>query len=352
MTVKITKPALNLREELADLRKPSGIAGEALLRADSVQEQRDLINAGRKNLLINGDMQIAQRGTSATASGSTYGQYISVDHWAPYYHQTDCEQVDADIENRKVKALKITAGGTNGRHYVYTKIENGSASLGGGQPFSLSFWAKSSQNFNYTIEMRYYNSASENNGSATILATEVSFGTEWKRYTFNGLTAVDGSHSATRDAFLLINAGAASEGTGSDLQITEVQLELGSVATEFDNSLSYGEQLALCSRYYQNTGTGYAYATVLGLGYANTTTSVIVHHELRVPMRTTPSFSSNGTFQTTQTGVTGITNIGMSTSSPTNVRVDFTTSGVNVGEPYGVRNVNDANAYIAFDAEL
>jgi hypothetical protein len=280
MTVKITKPALNLREELADLRKPSGIAGEALLRADSVQEQRDLINAGRKNLLINGDMQIAQRGTSATASSSTYSQYISVDHWAPYYLHTDCEQVDADIENRKVKALKITAGGTNGRNYVYTKIENGSASLGGGQPFSISFWAKSSQNLNYTIEMRYYASASENNGSTTILATEVSFGTEWKRYTFNGLTAVDGSHSATRDAFLLINAGAASEGTGNDLQITEVQLELGSVATDFEHR-SYGEELALCMRYYEKPDHGRV------TGYHNGT--VRAGYQFRTQKRAVPS---------------------------------------------------------------
>ena len=37
MTVRIEKPAINVREELADLRKPSGVAGEAMLRADTPQ---------------------------------------------------------------------------------------------------------------------------------------------------------------------------------------------------------------------------------------------------------------------------------------------------------------------------
>jgi hypothetical protein len=54
MTVNITKPAINLRSELADLRKPTGIAGEAMLRAETPQEQFNLIGAGRRNLFING----------------------------------------------------------------------------------------------------------------------------------------------------------------------------------------------------------------------------------------------------------------------------------------------------------
>ncbi|MCP4928994.1 MAG: hypothetical protein GY918_08070, partial [Gammaproteobacteria bacterium] len=43
MTVKVSKPALNLREELANLRKPSGIAGEAVLRADTTADAREAV---------------------------------------------------------------------------------------------------------------------------------------------------------------------------------------------------------------------------------------------------------------------------------------------------------------------
>ncbi len=49
MTVRVNKPAINVREELADLRKPSGTAGEAMLRAETPQEQFNLIGAGRRN---------------------------------------------------------------------------------------------------------------------------------------------------------------------------------------------------------------------------------------------------------------------------------------------------------------
>ncbi len=64
MTVNVSKPAINVREKLAELDKPTGIAGEAMLRAETPQEQFNLISAGRRNLIINGDFQIWQRGTS------------------------------------------------------------------------------------------------------------------------------------------------------------------------------------------------------------------------------------------------------------------------------------------------
>ena len=52
MAVKFTKPEINVREKLAELDKPSGIAGEAMLRAETPQEQFNLIGAGRRNLLL------------------------------------------------------------------------------------------------------------------------------------------------------------------------------------------------------------------------------------------------------------------------------------------------------------
>ena len=55
MAVKFTKPEINVREKLAELDKPSGIAGEAMLRAETVAEQQALIGVGRRNLIINGD---------------------------------------------------------------------------------------------------------------------------------------------------------------------------------------------------------------------------------------------------------------------------------------------------------
>ena len=55
MTVKITKPEINVREKIRELDKPSGVAGQAILAAETPQEQFNLIGAGRRNLIINGD---------------------------------------------------------------------------------------------------------------------------------------------------------------------------------------------------------------------------------------------------------------------------------------------------------
>ena len=68
MTVRITKPEFNLREKISELDKPSGLKGSELMRSDTAQDARDLIGAGRKNMIINGDMTVAQRGTSSGRS--------------------------------------------------------------------------------------------------------------------------------------------------------------------------------------------------------------------------------------------------------------------------------------------
>ena len=69
MTVRVSKPEFNLREKLSELDKPSGLKGNELLRSDTTQEARDLVSAGRRNLVINGAMNLAQRGTSSTTAG-------------------------------------------------------------------------------------------------------------------------------------------------------------------------------------------------------------------------------------------------------------------------------------------
>ena len=69
MTVNVSKPAFNIREKLSELDKPTGLKGTELMRSKTSQEVRDLINSGRKNLIINGAMMIAQRGTSSTSAG-------------------------------------------------------------------------------------------------------------------------------------------------------------------------------------------------------------------------------------------------------------------------------------------
>ena len=61
MTVRVNKSSFNIREKLSELGRKFGLKGSELVAAETVQDARDLVSAGRKNLIINGDMRICQR---------------------------------------------------------------------------------------------------------------------------------------------------------------------------------------------------------------------------------------------------------------------------------------------------
>ena len=61
MTVRVNKSSFNIREKLSELGRKFGLKGSELVAAETVQEARDLVSAGRKNLIINGDFRICQR---------------------------------------------------------------------------------------------------------------------------------------------------------------------------------------------------------------------------------------------------------------------------------------------------
>ena len=53
MTVRAHKPEFNFREKLKELERPIGVKGNELMRAETAQDARDLLSAGRKNMIIN-----------------------------------------------------------------------------------------------------------------------------------------------------------------------------------------------------------------------------------------------------------------------------------------------------------
>jgi hypothetical protein len=286
MAVRVNKSAFNIREKLNELTKRFGLKGSELAAAETVQEARDLVSAGRKNLLINGDMRIAQRGTSGQKVNNSYGGYLSVDRWAVYYDDTTIAQTDVTINGQPKKACKVTASATNGRAYVYQKIENSSRLLGDGTPFSISFWARASKPERRIIEWRYYDNGNENNGSNTIFDT-IDISTEWKHFKLENVSIVDANHNATRDGGLwMYNASGNDIGTGFWFEFTEVQVELGKNATEFEYR-SYGEELALCQRYYYKIAPGTS-NTDIGTGFMSTTTGALVAVQFPTTMRTAP----------------------------------------------------------------
>ncbi len=112
MTVNISKDSINIREKLSELDKPSSVAGEAILKARTHQEQFELIGAGRKNLIINGDMRIAQRGATSTLAQSNKG-YKTVDRFKFWEQGTPTAVFDVNQETLSTASSPNTAGEFN-----------------------------------------------------------------------------------------------------------------------------------------------------------------------------------------------------------------------------------------------
>ena len=82
MTVRVNKPSFNIREKLSELGRKFGLKGSELAAAETVQEARDLVSAGRKNIIINGSMQVSQRvAYPSTQPTVSYSNYYTVDRW-------------------------------------------------------------------------------------------------------------------------------------------------------------------------------------------------------------------------------------------------------------------------------
>jgi len=326
MTVNVTRDAINVREKLAELDKPTGIAGEAMLRAETPQEQFNLIGAGRRNLIINGDMRIAQRGTSfsltddaytldrwqfAVFGSSGHGTYTISQDTSDYpvgYRRSmkiDCTTADTSIATDAAIVLRYRLEGQDLQHLGFATSE--------AKPLMLSFWIKS--NLTGTGVVNLYNVNANKHIGATY--TINSAGTwEYKTILIKGDTAntfSDDNENRLEVRYYFAAGSNFSSGTqvttwssrttqndASDLtldigsstsnyvNIVGVQLEVGKVATPFEHR-SYGEELALCQRYYYRIDGNSGNNTLLCLGQGTSTANVVGNISFPVTMRERPS---------------------------------------------------------------
>lgn len=251
MAVKFTKPEINVREKLAELDKPSGIAGEAMLRAETPQEQQALIGVGRKNLIINGDFRVSQRGTYTSATGATHNT-IYVDRWLVRLHT-----VTANIQHilgtnsapgyphKGSNSLRLTATSSGSGRIRHLQRVEGFLS---GRTLTISAWVKSN-----SPEARVF--SYQHNGGTRVSSKPHSGNGQWEYLT---LTTVNDANSANQLYFDIALAtesfGNTTITSGDYVEISEVQMEVSSVATPFEHR-SYGEELALCQRYFETLAT-------------------------------------------------------------------------------------------------
>ncbi len=289
MTVRVTKPEYNIRDKISLLEKPVGVTGAQLMKSETPREAGSILGVGRKNLCINGNFKCWQRGTSiasgASGNASNTYKYVTADHWQTYFYNDYARQEVVLPTGEQTYALRETMQVT--RNYMVKFIEDGGSIWYEGGDITISFWARtSSKRTGVSLGFYFYDDWAGSAYTYTGVRSNVIIeGVQWKHYT---ITATIPGNTANR-SHLAIEFDNNAYGSwyqliaGEYWEFANVQIEKGSVATEFEYR-SEAEELTLCQRYL----VVYGGTDECHLGAANAYNSTHINLSLALPttMRT------------------------------------------------------------------
>jgi len=252
MTIKVSKPAKGLREAITEIIG----RGASVINGMTKGDAQDELEVSRKNWIINGDMQVSQRGDYTSATAVTDNTYY-LDRWRSDEKTVACtvQQTTVTLPNGVVtKAIKTAATATGtGRIGATQHIEDVDSLEG--QTVTVSFWMRSNN--------PYANCNIYQDGFATSWVDHNGDG-EWQKVT---QTVTLNSSITTFSLLVRLQNGASdvSITSGDYIEFTNVKLEIGDTATPFERE-PYAEELRKCQRYYeksydQDTAPGTATAT-------------------------------------------------------------------------------------------
>ncbi len=321
--------------------------------------------AGRKNLIINGGMNVWQRATTFT--GNQAG-FQGADRWKCTYQDAGAikqERVDytsstGDIYN-SMKLTCTTSGSYGNSVRFQYNLETADVVGLRGKTVTASAYVKqlhSDSNF-HNFGFQYSNSATDYAAFGSWTAS--SAGAYTSSLTVNSFVRISRTYTVPNDARSLcffFDCQSDTGNTNAMIEIANIQLELGSTATDFEYR-SYGEELALCQRYYERFVADASQETLVCNGLSYTTTRSLAHVFYLVEKRVKPTFSLNSSsdFQAltgssggwqTATGVSAV--VGLRSA-----RLDVTgLSGLTASGACEIRLQTAANGahWFAFDAEL
>ena len=288
MTVRVNKPSLNIREKLSELERPIGLKGGEIMGAETAQEVRDLVSAGRKNLIINGDFKISQRGNYTSSTNMAHNTYY-LDRWVSDHGNTvtaTFRQITTDLpkqyRNETNNGLRFEATSSNSSAYLGFRQRYEFMSHLDGKFVTVSAWVKSNRPaviINYDGSGAPYDYA-QHSGSG-----------QWEYLSYT--TFIDSTSYNHFDIFLInpITYSYVSISSGDYVEVTNYQLEVGKNATEFEHR-SYGEELALCQRYYQVHDGHYLQVVSSATGHTADFYTTLAYW---VPMRDTPDVTESYT---------------------------------------------------------
>jgi len=323
-------------------------------------------NVAGKNFLINGGLDIWQRGVSFTNPGG-----YTADRWvgnrdSGQNNYSYSQQTSGGITGLpNYVRIQRTSGDTQtGSIYFNQSIETINSYPLANQTVTLSFWARAGANYSATsntfyarilygatnnVQMYHYTSGVSNGTIALTLTTS------WQRFTYTiTIPSTATQVGVELEAFPTGTAGAADY-----FDIAGVQLEIGNLAgatpttgspTAFSRAGgSIGGELTLCQRYYWQTPTYYVSP---GWMYLNSNCNASI--QMPVQMRSAPSIAFSGSYPTIA-GQNGYNSTSVTSTSPFNVSTMAFSSdlGCSGGPPAGNGvQVRFGTGFFTVNAEL
>jgi hypothetical protein len=263
----------------------------------SLDEINDAYDAGalsNRNLIINGDFKVAQRGTTFAAAAS---DTVVSDRWAPliggaaggkigFTRSTDAPEGFKYSTKLDVSTAMSSLASNDFYIFKYKgferqDIEHLNFGTSDAKQLTLSFWVKSNKTGTMYAELQIPTSSAsmELSRPYTINAANT-----WEKKTLTWIPNTDHTpnsddNGAGMQLYMWIASGSNQTGsplattwnnnsnritgitnyldsTSNEIYFTGFQLEVGDTATPFEHR-SYGDELAKCQRYYERTGTVY-----------------------------------------------------------------------------------------------
>jgi len=279
-----------------------------------------------RNMVINGAMNVSQRATSVTGIGASSG-YFTCDRWqinvgatsagrltmtqtadGPNGISANCLKLDCTTADASIAAGERLSIGHNIEGQNLQRIGKGVA---GAQQITVSFYVKASASFTFGVEV--YDQDAGRQITKLFDTT-----TDWVRHEFtlpadldDGSSPFDDDNAASLGMFFWLHAGSsftsgtlntasfADDGTSTraagidsffsntanNFFLTGVQLEVGPVATEFEQE-DFGVTLRKCQRYLCTVEKGIT-------GMATTTSDLNFQYAYPVTMRAVPTIAQS-----------------------------------------------------------
>ena len=252
----------------------TGLQGDLAGLQTNITAGDTAARAGRKNLIINGSAMVSQRGSYTSATTIQNASYfLDRFRFQNSVVTGTVQHTSISLNGVNKKAIKVAATST-GTGYLILQQTVEFESIQVGENYTVSCWVRSN-NANTRFRQNTFRATSED-------GTAFTNDGNWEKvsWTFSS-TGTTGSPTVN---IAMYNNANVSISNGDYFEITELQLETGSVATDFEHR-SYGEELALCQRYYEPFGNGWT-------GYDENGSSTVFFGRFKVAKRTDPTIAA------------------------------------------------------------